>query len=507
MSHPNGDMLVYAMFGEPLNMLPPLATDHPSHEVTGLVYNGLIAVDKKLNLKGDLAKRWEVSSDNLKITFHLRNDVLWHDGVPFNAEDVIFTYEFIVNPNTPTAYGDDFKHIKNIYAPDNWTVVVEYNEPYAPALLSWGTSILPKHLLADTPPVRSALQRNPIGTGPFIFAGWEANKSITLHANPAYYKGQPYISTIQFRFFQDQSAGFMELLNGSVDVMPLTPAQYMKQTDTSRFSELYNKYDYPALAYSYIGYNLRSDILGDKRVRKALALATPKEQIIDNVMLGLAQSVESPYLPGTLWYNSKLTKTDYAPEKALKLLNEAGWVKSASGLLEKSGQPLKLTLTTNQNPTRARILEILQQSWSALGIDVSIRVLEWGIFINEYVNKGNFDVIMLGWTMGIDPNQSAIWHSAPCDNSVATLNYICFNNARVDSLLELGLKTFNEKQRKGYYDELQTILADEQPYTFLYAPREVLAVAKRFKGVELSPAGVTYNIDEWYVPKNEQKYR
>jgi peptide/nickel transport system substrate-binding protein len=235
----NGDMLIIGSIGEPLNLIPAIAHDSASHDAAELIYNGLIKSDKNMGIIGDLAESWEISPDNKSITFKLRQDVRWHDGAPFTAEDVVFTYNFMLDKNTPTAYDSDFLKIASIEALDEYTVVVGYNEPFAGALTSWGIWIMPKHLLEGVPATKSPLQRSPVGTGPYIFENWQANQSLTLTANHDYFEGRPHIEKVMFRYLQDQGAAFMELLNGTIDEMDLTAAQYTRQTDMERFRTQY----------------------------------------------------------------------------------------------------------------------------------------------------------------------------------------------------------------------------------------------------------------------------
>jgi peptide/nickel transport system substrate-binding protein len=384
-------------------------------------------------------------------------------------------------------------------------VRIHYNEPYSPALLGWGVSIMPRHLLEGVPATKSHLQRNPIGTGPYVFKEWKSG-SITLTANPEYFKGKPHIDRVMFRYFTDQSAAFMELLNGGVDINPLTPAQYAKQTDTERFRSQYETYTYLSNGYSFIGYNLNRKPFDDKRVRQALSYATPVDNIIDSVMHGYAVASAGPYKPGTVWYNDNLSPYGLDLAKAEELLREAGYRRNDRGLLVKDGKPLKVELLTNTNTTRQQIAEVIQNGWKELGITVSIRVLEWGTFLNEHVNKGNFDAVILGWTIVPDPDISTIFHSEGC-KAGATLNFICFKNAEADLLFDRAIRTFSTEERRDYYNRVQEILAEEQPYTFLYAPYALYAVSSRVRGIEPAPAGIFYNIEDWYVPKELQKYR
>ncbi len=299
---------------------------------------------------------------------------------------------------------------------------------------------------------------------------------------------------------------FLEMQSGGLDHMGLTPLQYARQTDTPAFRRRFRKYRYPAFAYTYLGYNLRRPMFQDKRVRQALSYAIDKQEIIDGVLLGLGQVASGPYKPGSWASSSKVPRYRYDPERARALLAEAGWQDSdGDGVLDREGKPLTFTIVTNQgNDQRVKAGEIIQRRLSEVGVKVKLRVVEWAAFLKEFINPGNFDATILGWSGGIDPDVYNVWHSSK--TGPGELNFIAFHNAEVDQLLEAGRRTFDLKKRKGAYDRFQQILAEEQPYTFLYVPDSLPVVAARFRGIQPAPAGIMYNFNQWYVPKQEQKY-
>jgi peptide/nickel transport system substrate-binding protein len=501
-----GDTFIEASIGEPSNLLPVLSSDSASSDINGLVYNGLVKYDKNLQLVGELAESWDVSDDNLSITFHLRKDVHWHDGTQFTSADVLFTYQMYIDPDVPTAYAEDFLQVSNAKVIDEYTFRVTYEKPYAPALESWATAIHPKHLLENQEITKSPLSRAPVGTGPYKFVEWDAGEKLVLEANESYFRGQPYISRVVYRIIPDPSTQFLELRSGGLDFMGLTPIQYSTQTDTPSFKRNFNKYRYLAFSYTYLGYNLKKPVFQDKRVRQAISYAIDKQELIDGVLLGFGQIATGPYKPDLWTYNANVKRYQHNPDMSRKLLTEAGWLdNNADGILDKNGQPFSFTIVTNQgNDLRAKTAEIIQRRLKEIGIDVKIRVVEWATFLKEFIFPGNFDATILGWSGGPEPDQYNIWHSSK--TAPRELNFIGYRNPEVDQLLETGRRTFDQERRKEIYDRFQEILAEEQPYTFLYVGEALPAVAKRFRGIEPAPAGIRYNFEEWYVPKPEQKY-
>lgn len=505
MSPAYGDRLVEGSIGDASTLLPPLATDSASFGVASFIYNGLLKFDKDLKLVGDLADSWEVSNNGLTMTFHLRKGVKWHDGMELTSKDVMFTYQVMVDPKTPTAYSGDYLMVKKAEAPDKYTFRVHYAKPFAPALTSWTLAILPAHLLQGKDITKSPLARHPIGTGPYRFVEWKQGDRIILTYNPDYFEGRAYLDRYIFRVIPDQATMFLELKAGGVDMTGLTPLQYVRQTDSAKFKQEYRKYRYLAFSYTYLGYNLLDPKFKDKRVRRALSYAIDKQELIDGVLLGLGVIATGPYKPETWAHNPDVKRYPYDPAKAKELLGQAGWNDSdGDGILERNGQPFKFTIITNQgNSLRAKTAEIIQHRLREIGIVVDIRVIEWAAFINEFIDKKKFEAIILGWSLGQDPDQYDIWHSSKTE--AKELNFITYKNSEVDELLIKARETFDLEERKRYYHRLQEILAEDQPYTFLYVPEALPVVHARVQGIEPAPAGISYNFIQWYVPKGLQR--
>lgn len=501
-----GDIIVRGDIGDASNLIPILASDSASHSIAGLIYNGLVKYDKDMNIVGDLAESWDISDDGLVITFHLRKGVKWHDGKPFTAKDVLYTYQITVDPKTPTAYAGDFLKVKKAEVLDDYTFRVTYDKPFAPSLISWSSAVLPRHLLEGQDITKSSLARHPVGTGPYLFKEWLAGQKIVLVSNADYFEGRPYVDGHVTRIIPDMATMFLELRARNIDMMGLTPLQYTRQTENNLFRQSFDKYRYLAFAYTYLGYNLKHPFFADKRVRQAISYAINKEEIISGVLLGLGKPATGPYKPGTWAYNENVKTYSYNPQKARELLRAAGWTKTNNdGFLEKDGRPFTFELVTNQgNETRQKCAEIIQRQLKEVGIDVKIRILEWAAFINDFISKRRFEAVILGWTIPLDPDAYDVWHSSK--TAPEELNFISYKNPEVDALLEKARSTFDQKLRKKYYDRFQEILVEDQPYTFLYVPDELVIISKRFRGIEPAPIGLSHNFIKWYVPKDEQKY-
>ncbi|MGH7301021.1 MAG: peptide-binding protein, partial [Candidatus Rokuibacteriota bacterium] len=491
---------------------PSLTSDQSSHEIGGLIYDGLVKLDKDLNTAPAMAESWTYSPDCLELTFRLRRDVKWHDGQAFTAEDVLFTYQAMVNPKTPAPFKEGFLRVKDVQAPDPYTVQVTYDKPYARAVETWGTYILPKHLLqsfAEAGTLRESPQNSrPVGTGPYRFQEWNPGEKVVLIANPDYYEGRPYLSRIVYRVIPSQATIFLELKAGGVDyVSTLTGIQYARQTEYPAFRKAYNKFRYPGSAYTFLGFNLTDPRFADRRVRHAFAHAINKQELIDGVRLGLAREATGPIRPGTWAYTDDVARFAYDPAKARALLAEAGWKdRDGDGLVEnREGKPFTLTIRTNQgNDERKKIAEIIQQRLKGVGVKAEIQLIEWAAFIKEFVKPRRFEVVVLGMGTGTDPDQFVVWHSS--QRGPDQMNRTGYANPEVDALLEAGRASCVRSERVRYYHRIQEILAQDLPMIFLYTADALPVVAARVHGVSPAPAGILHNFTEWYVPKSQQRY-
>jgi peptide/nickel transport system substrate-binding protein len=502
----NPSALAEASIGEPKRLVPMLATDSASQDITSLVFNGLVKYDKNIRLVGDLAESFEMTPDCRVATFHLRKGVKWHDGREFTAEDVLFTYQQIIDPRMATPYSSNFETVERVEKIDPHTVKVTYREPFAPGLESWGMGIIPKHLLEGKDLNNDPFNRNPIGTGPFRFSEWVTGQKVVIKANPDYFEGGPEIEEYLYRLIPDTATQFLELKALNIDMMTLSPVQYRKQTDDAFFKTEFNKFKYPALSYTYLGYNLRDPKLSDKRVRQALTHAINKNAIIQGVLLGLGQPATGPYIPESWAFHPNVKEIDYNPEKAKALLADAGWMPDNDGLLKKEGAPFAFTLLTNQgNAERAKAAEIIQQGLRQIGIQVEIRVLEWQTLLHQFIDKKQFEAVIMGWGVGLDPDIYSIWHSSKTREG--EFNFISYQNPQVDELLVKGRQTCDQEERKKIYQEVHRLIAEDQPYTFLYYPMALPIVHKRFKGIEPSPIGITYNLPQWKIAKNRTEWQ
>jgi len=486
-----------------------IAGDASSHAIAGQLYLSLLKYDKDLNMTGQLAESWQVSPDNLSIRFTLRPGLKWTDGVPLTSADCAFTLKLLLDDHTQSAYKSDYVKVKRVETPDARTFIVHYDEPYSPALSSWaGLAILPEHVFKGVDIMNTDLSRHPKATiGPYRLAEWQSQQSILLTANPDYFDGPVWITERMTRIIPDPATQFLELSAGHLDSMGLTPTQYSRQFEQNAFlKHNYARYKYLDFVYTYLGFNLKRPPFDDARVRRAIAYAINRQELVDGVLLGLGETLATPYKPGTYWVNRDIKVRPHDAAMARTLLAEAGWTDSnGDGVLDKGGKPLEFTiLTNNGNKQRADTATIIQQRLKDVGIAVKVRLVEWSAFIENFINKRNFDAVILGWSLSPEPDQYSIWHSS--QTGPRQFNFLSYNNPKVDAALVAATRTFDRAERKRYYDVVQEQIHEDVPVVFLYAPYSLPVFHKRIHGIEAAPAGIGWNSEHWYVPKAEQKY-
>ena len=501
-----GDAIVNGSIGEPRTLVPILASDSASGAICGMVFNGLVKYDKELKLTGDLAEGWDVSEDGLEIIFYLRKGVRWHDGEPFTARDVEFTYKSLIDPDVRTPYSGDFEMVKEFEVIDDYTVKVLYKEPFSPGLSSWGMNIMPRHLLEGEDLNTTGFARSPVGTGPYKFKSWKTGEAVELLSNHDYFEARPYIDRYIYRIIPDQATLFLELRAEGVDYVSLTPLQFERQTQSRFFKENFQKFNFPSFGYTYLGYNLSDAKFQDIRVRQAINYAVDKEEIIRGVLLGLGRVATGPFIPESWAYNKEVRPAGYNPEKARMLLKEAGWQDlDGDGILEKDGLKFSFTIITNQGNERRRMTaEIMQRRLREVGIEVRIKIIEWSAFVSEFIDKRRFDAVLLGWSLGQEPDMYDIWHSSKTGEG--QFNFAGYSNHEVDQLLIEGRRTFDQGERTRIYHRVHEILYEEQPYLFLYVADALPILHRRFKGIDPGVAGIGHNFIKWHVPKTEQRY-
>lgn len=500
-----GGRIIIGSIGEPIKLNPILYDDSPSGDIIGFVFNGLVNVDDNLNLIPSLAEKWEFDEKGLKWKFYLKKGVKWHDGVEFTAEDVKFTIDKILDPKVNCKIRSNYELIKEVKVIDRYSLEISLKKPYAPFLWRMGVGILPSHILSKVDINTADFNRRPIGTGPYKFKEWRSGDRVILEANPDYFEGRPYIKEVVYKVVPNIDTLLVQLETGEVDLVDgIQPKDYLRLKQNPKIK----LYTYDALLYVYFGFNLKNPLFQDIKVRYAIASAIDRSLIVENILKGFGMVAHSPIHPISWAYNPDIPKVEYDEERARQLLKSAGWKDiDGDGIVEKGGKEFKFTIVTNQgNKIREQIAVIIQQQLKKLGIEVKPRIVEWSSFIENFINKGNFDTTILGWISAMnDPDvEYDVWHSSQSfkEGRLRGNNFISYHNKEIDKLFEEGRVTMDKDKRKKIYFKIQEILAKELPYVFLYHPKVIVAIRDRFAGVTPpGPAGPLLHLDKWWVKK------
>ncbi len=435
----------------------------------------------------------QVTEHNPVIIFDLKENVRFHDGHVFDSGDVLFTYESIMDPSNLSPRRSDYEPVKKAEALDKHRIKFTYKRLFSPAINAWTMGILPEHLLNKDALEKEAeakglsgkegaaftlqdtkFNRNPVGTGPFRFVEWQSDELIRLKRNQDYWDGPPEFEEFVMRVIPDALTRELEFYAGAVDNYDVEPYQVKRLGNDPR----YQSFSTVGFNYSYIGYNLRKPLFKDPEVRRALGMALDVEKIIKYVIYEQGERVTGPYPKITDWYDPSVKPLPYDPEGAIAILNRLGWEKNADGWLEKEGKEFEFNLITNNgNSSRKAILTVVQNQWRKIGIKCNTQLFEWAVFLKDFVNSMKFDALILGWSMGTDPDLFQLWHSS--QTGPRQLNFVGFENEKADELIVRIRQEYNHDKQIKMAHQLHALIAKEQPYTFLYVGKAARLLDKK----------------------------
>ncbi len=450
------------------------------------------------------------------VIFALRDGIRWHDGAPFTSRDVAFTYRAIMGDATASPRKSDFDLILSVETPGLRTVRVTYRKPYSPALSSWMISILPAHILEGKSQEwwSKNFNRSPTGTGPFRFGEWKTNEFVRVVRNPDYFDTPaPWLESIVFRSLPDQLALRLAFETKQVDFWSAEPWAVANFQTDPRF----DVFSAPSNSYTYVGWNLRRPMFQDERVRRALAHAVNIPAMVKYILYGNGVQSTGIFTPQMWFFDPGIQPYAFDLEKASALLDEAGWHRGPDGIRVKNGERFAFTLITNNaNEIRRDIATLVQDGFKELGIEVKVELYEWAVFLKNHVNKGDFDAIVLGWSLGLEYDQFQIWHSS--QTNPEQLNVVGYKNPEVDSLMEKIRQEYNREKVIALAGSIQSMIYRDQPYLFLYVPEGTTVMWKDTyrirrpdaqgkwidQPVEMTKAGWSFWSDWFYRPGSEK---
>lgn len=545
-----GDWLIIREMSDPEKLNPIVSNDASASEICSYIYESLLAQDKvTYELIPSLAGMPEISPDNLSYTFTLNKNAKFSDGKPLTAADIIFTLKTIKNPFVDdAALRNYFEMVDRAEMVDNDPNKVKFilTKPNWRGLYTLASfQVLPKHVL-DPGNVTDKFnweefkdlkvaQKNPelqkfadfinsqevsrdakylVGSGPYMFEKWDTGAGVTLVKNPNYWGGGTvtpnYPAKIIFKTIQDNSAALVSAKNKEVDAMAvIKPSDFYKDLENADQFNLVKARPFEP-AYTYLAWNQLNPLFQDKRVRLALSHLVDRKSIIDKVMFGDGVPIQSHvFYKNTKLLNTELPEIQFDPEKAKKLLEEAGWKDTdGDGVLDKiidgKKKDFKFTFLSNTNPVRKQILLVIVDALKKVGIQAEVQELEWSVYLDK-TKKHEFEATYSAWTSPTTPpDPYQIWHSSQSEGEGS--NYISFKNKTSDSLIEAYRNEMDETKRIAMIKEWQKLIYDEQPYTFLWSPRARYIYDKRFKNARWYNIQPSPTYSEWWVPSGSQKY-
>jgi peptide/nickel transport system substrate-binding protein len=495
-----GKDMVIGLSGDATSLNPVIATDSMSYIVEWPIFDSLLELDPSLNVRPLLAESWEASKDGLTYTFRLKKGVKWHDGKPFTARDVAFTFYSVLDPKVTTphrAYFDalvGFPELTNkdnpkrpeelavrpIEVVDDHTVRFRLRYPsgsFLAVLVNPRAGIVPEHLLKGADLNTAEFNRKPVGTGPFKFVEWRRGERLVMEANEQYHGGKPALSRLIFRIIPDGVVLLQELRAGGVDFMenpPLTEVARLKQTAGLKVLVADNT------SYTYFGWRQDLAPFNDLRVRRALNHAVDVQSIVRDVLQGYAAISTGQFPPSSWAFDPSVKAYGYDPARAKALLAEAGWKPGADGVLAKDGKRFSFSIRHDQaNQSVKDTAVIIQEYLQRVGVEAKLEALDWPTFVKKLF-ASEFEGIVVSWTNHHDPDPFAytIWHSSQWKGR----NFAHYKNPRVDEILEQARRSGVVAERKKAYAEFSKVLMEDAPYVFLYFPQQVYVTRQGYDG-------------------------
>lgn len=506
-----GGTLVQAAAADATTVNPILEADTVSADITSLIFDAVIHVDPQTTEpRGDMAKSWDISTDALTYTFTLQDGITWHDGSPFTADDVKFTYDLHMNADSNSPHTAELtERIKSVEAPDEKTVVFTLAAPASPFLVNnMIYEIVPQHILQSVDP--KALAQHPfstgkagttIGTGPFMFKEWVKDDHITLEKYAGYWRGEPHLDSFSLKVVPDVTTLVQQLQTGEVDYSGRDGVDEASvktlQSDKSIVVATYDSFD-----FTYYGYQLddsKTTLFQDKAVRQALFYALDRQQMVEAIRFGLGSvAIGTMGVDSWAYTPDQITlKYPHDVDKANQMLDDAGWVKGDDGVRAKDGQRLAFTLHTNSgSDVNTQYAAVMQQAWKAIGVDCTPQENEWNAFLERLTSTHDFEVFLIGFSWGVDPDQSNMWSTAAYEGG---LNVNKYSNLQVDDLLEQGIRETAIPTRKQIYTQMQNIVVDDLPNAIIDFPKSIAAYNKRVHNLFPNAVDDRWNAHLWWV--------
>lgn len=500
-----GGQLIYGSQYEPNTLNPYLSDMLACAELSRMIFSGLFIMDDKGNWIADLVREVPtianggISSDGLTVTYHLKNNVIWHDGAPFTSKDVLYTWQAIRKVPDKLLSKDGYNKIAEITAPDSHTVVIRFREIYAPFLTLF-PAILPEHILSKYEDITKAeFNRAPVGTGPFVFKKWTVADSIILEANSRYFKGKPKLDSLVYKFVPDQKILLAQLKSEQIHVSSNLSINQIEQVKAVANARAVVS---TSMIWEHLDFNLDNLLFKDVNVRQAINLAIDRKAIVENVLRNNAFIALTDQWAFS-WANNpdkKLSARDIS--RSRQLLTQAGWKEGNDGIFQKEGRKLSFTVAiTASDNLRTNVAQAIAQQLKDAGINMEVQFYDSQRFFEEILRYRKFEAAMFAWVAGVDPDNSLLWHSKNVPsayNGYVGKNYPGWKNSNVDSLL-IQAQTVELQERRQRYFAVQDLLTAECPVIPLFYYANLNAVSNRVVNFKPNPTLYSnfWNVWEW----------
>ena len=523
---PMASTAVVALSGDADNLNPIVANSSMASDIGGSIHPMMFDIsfdlrEGKLVFEPGLVNSWEFLNSGRDVVLHLRPNVKWEDGMPITTADVKFSYDLYGDPDvaSPRRHyvesmiftNNEFDVNKSIEIIDDTTMVFHFTKTYPLQLFHLNLSPVPKHVYENAD--RKTLRTNPansrpIGAGPMKLDEWVRQQQATLVRNPTCTLPYPAkLDRVVFRVITEPTTRLTELKKGTVDMMwPVYPEDVQ---DIQKNNAGIKLVTLPPRVHDYIGWmNIDIDeyhntktikphpLFGDRRVRQALTYAIDRRSIIREKLQAYGEPALTDFSPIFRWATNRgLVPYPYEPDKARQLLRSVGWTDSnGDGILDRNGKNFEFTLYYNVgNKRREYVATVVQENLKRIGVKANIQAVENTVLFQN-IDQKRYDAFVGGFSVGLAIDPSDRWGEV-----TNSFNTVGFHNTRVTELLKLGLHVANEKEAGPFWMEIQSILHQEQPVTFLYWIKDIVGVNRRLKGTNVNTLGVTDNIWDWMI--------
>lgn len=510
----NGGFLKEGIIGSPRFVNPVLAVSDVDHDLTSIIYSGLMKNTTDNSVETDLAEKFEISEDSLEYTFYLKEDIFFHDGEKVTTDDIEFTINKIQDSSIKSPKRPNFYDVK-VEKIDEKIIKFILKKPYSPFLGNLTVGILPKHLWGNLTAEQfpfSQYNIEPVGSGPYKISKMDTLKKNMLLI-PTYYEllafkkyspQRAFIDKIVINFYSSEKDLIEAYNKGEIESINSISVENIKYIKDKKDSETKVSV-LPRIFAIFLNQN-ENEILAQKEVRQALNLSIDRTKIINDILGGYGKSVYGP-LPFNTTNNEENL---YNPEEAIKILEKAGWLKSSSTNIfgkkidKKTKIELTISLSTLNSSDLVKIAEYIKSDWEKIGVKVDLKQFEFGDLQQNVIRSRKFETLLYGEVIGRDMDFFAFWHSSQRNDP--GLNISMYTNSKVDKILEDARKTRDRDERITKYLEFEKELSKDIPAIFLYSPSFSYVVPKKINGLEINsiiiPSDRFINIDKWYIETN-----